>query len=69
MKRLAALARFVWEFVAGDDWITAVGIAGALGITALLDGHGVAWVVTPVAVAVLLVLSVLRVARSGASVG
>jgi hypothetical protein len=64
MKRLAALARFIWEFIAGDDWITAVGILVALGITAVVDDHGVAWVITPVAVAALLAFSVLRVARS-----
>jgi len=64
MKRLANLAEPIWEFVVGDDWFTAVGIAVALGITALLDDHGVAWVVTPIAVAALLVLSILRVARS-----
>jgi hypothetical protein len=66
MKRLVTLARFVWEFVAGDDWLTAVGIAAALGLTALVDDHGAAWVVTPLAVAALLALSVWRVARSAA---
>lgn len=64
MKRLVALARSIWEFVAGDDWITAVGIAVALGITALADDHAAAWLITPLAVAALLALSVWRVARS-----
>jgi hypothetical protein len=64
VKRFAALARFIWEFVAGDDWATAVGIAVALGITALVDDHAGAWIVTPLAVAAVLAISVWRVARS-----
>jgi hypothetical protein len=64
VKRFAALARFIWEFVAGDDWTTAVGIAVALGITALVDDHAGAWIVTPLAVAAVLAISVWRVARS-----
>jgi hypothetical protein len=64
MRPPTALARFIWEFVAGDDWITAVGIAVALGITAFVDERGAAWAVTPLAVAALLAFSVWRVARS-----
>jgi hypothetical protein len=64
MTRLRNLALGVWEFIAGDDWITAVGVVGALGTTALVDDYGAAWTVTPLAVAVLLGISVWRIARS-----
>jgi hypothetical protein len=53
----------VWEFLAGDDWATAIGVAVALGITALLDEGRTAWVVTPIAVAILLTTSIWREAR------
>ena len=31
--RLKALLRFLWDFVIGDDWRIAAGVAVALGIT------------------------------------
>jgi hypothetical protein len=65
MSRLVAGARGVWDFVVGDDWITAVGVVLALALTALIAGTGAAaWWVMPVAVLVLLVLSLHRAARS-----
>ncbi len=55
------LARAIWEFVAGDDWITALGIVVALAVTALIAGAGVsAWWVMPVAVVALLAVSLRR---------
>jgi hypothetical protein len=63
---MSALKRFllgVWEFVVGDDWLTAVGVVLALGVTALLAGAGVAaWWVLPVAVLALLATSLRRAA-------
>jgi hypothetical protein len=53
----------VWEFVAGDDWVTAVGVVVALGATALISGGGAAWFVMPIAVGVLLSASIWREAR------
>lgn len=54
--RKALLA--VWEFVVGDDWRTAVGVVVALGLTAVVAATGAsAWWVMPVAVALLLWLS------------
>ncbi|HEY2181119.1 MAG TPA: hypothetical protein VGH09_05550 [Solirubrobacteraceae bacterium] len=54
----------VWEFVAGDDWRTAVGVVIALGLTALVAAAGIAaWWVTPVAVVALLALSLRRELR------
>ncbi len=64
MARLQAVLAGVWEFVVGDDWRTALGAALAIALTALLAGAGVsAWWVMPVAVLVLLALSIRRAAR------
>jgi hypothetical protein len=66
MRRLEAFGRFLYDFVVGDDWRIAVGVAIALGITAIVAGTDVvAWWILPVAVAVLLGYSVWRVARGG----
>jgi hypothetical protein len=51
----------IWEFVVGDDWRAALGVAVALALTAALAGAGVpAWWVTPAAVAAVLALSLRR---------
>jgi hypothetical protein len=52
------LVRFLYEFLVGDDWRIAAGVAVALTLTALLEW----WWVLPVAVAGLLALSVSRFA-------
>jgi hypothetical protein len=60
MKRFA---RFWWDFIVGDDWRVAVGIALALGLTAVLaTTWASAWIVMPLAVAAVLWLSLRRVA-------
>jgi hypothetical protein len=57
----------IWDFVVGDDWVTAVGVVIALGATALIAGAGAtAWWMMPVAVLALLVLSLHRAARKAA---
>ena len=54
----------VWEFIVGDDWITAAGVVVALGLTAIIAGAGAAaWWVMPVAVVLLLGASLRRAAR------
>ena len=54
----------VWEFVVGDDPLTALGVVVALGATALIAGAGApAWWVMPLAALALLALSVRRAAR------
>jgi hypothetical protein len=64
MSWLVRAARWVWDFVVGDDWVTAAGIVAALGLTALIASTGtVAWWVMPPAVVALLALSVRRAAR------
>jgi len=65
MSRVRSFLQFLWDFVVGDDWRIAVGVAVALGLTALIAAAGVAaWWVMPVAVALLLAASVERVGRS-----
>jgi len=63
VKYVRAFLRFWWDFIVGDDWRVAVGIALALGLTAALaTTWASAWVVLPLAVAVVLGLSLRRVA-------
>jgi hypothetical protein len=52
-----------WEFIVGDDWVTAAGVVLALALTALLAERDAAWFVMPIAVAILLALSIWREAR------
>jgi hypothetical protein len=67
MTRAIGVLLGVWTFVVGDDWRTAVGVALALGVTAIVASTDVAaWWVMPPAVLVLLALSLRRAAR-GAS--
>jgi hypothetical protein len=61
--RRAAIA--VWDFVVGDDWVTAAGVVIAAAVTALLESEGItAWWVIPVAVLLLLVRSLAHSRRS-----
>jgi uncharacterized membrane protein len=64
MKRASALLVGVWDFVVGDDWRTAIGVALALALTALTASVGIsAWWAMPLAVLGLLALSIRRAAR------
>ena len=64
MSSLLRAAREVWDFIVGDDWLTAIGVVAALGITALIAHAGaVAWWVMPAAVLGLLALSLRRAAK------
>jgi len=61
---MSRVLRGVWEFVVGDDWVTAAGVIAALALTAVIAGAGIAaWWVMPVAVAALLALSLRRATR------
>jgi hypothetical protein len=65
VSRLAAFGRFWWEFVIGDDWLVAVLVAVAIGATAALAAAGVtAWWLLPLAVLLVLWLSLRRATRS-----
>ncbi|HEY5342452.1 MAG TPA: hypothetical protein VIJ66_02200 [Solirubrobacteraceae bacterium] len=67
MTRARTFGLAVWDFIVGDDWRTAIGVALALGVTALVAAAEVsAWWVMPLAVLGLLALSIRRAAR-GAS--
>jgi hypothetical protein len=58
MRRLAAMAAAVVDFVVGNDWRLALGVAAALGLTAVLVATGVnAWWAAPLVVAGVLVWS------------
>ncbi len=62
MKRFA---RFWWDFVIGDDWRVAAGVALAIAaVAALHHRHVAAWWVLPAAVLLLLYVSLRRAARS-----
>jgi hypothetical protein len=64
MTRVRGFPLAVWEFVVGDDWRTAIGVALALALTALVAAAGVsAWWVMPLAVFALLALSLRRAMR------
>jgi hypothetical protein len=70
MSRVKAFALAVWDFVVGDDWRIALGVALALGLTALVASVGIsAWWVMPLAVLGLLALSIRRAARAGSRRG
>jgi hypothetical protein len=65
VKHLAAFGRFWWDFVIGDDWLVAVLVAAAIGGTALLAaGDIAAWWLLPLAVPLILWLSLRRAIRS-----
>ncbi len=64
MSTIRAFGRFWWDFVVGDDWRAAAGIVVAIGITAALAAGGIAaWWFMPLAVALVLWLSLRRAAR------
>jgi len=64
VNRLSAFGLFWWDFVVGDDWRVAAGIAVALGATALVADTDVsAWWVLPLLVALVLASSIRRAIR------
>jgi hypothetical protein len=64
MRPVRSAVIAVWDFVVGDDWRTAAGVVLALGLTAAVEHAGVsAWWLLPVAVVVLLALSLRRAIR------
>jgi len=67
VNRLKAFGAFWYDFVVGDDWRVALGVVVALTATWGLahNGHPGVWWLLPVAVAVLLPLSIARAARKG----
>jgi membrane protein implicated in regulation of membrane protease activity len=65
VNRIKAFGGFWYEFIVGDDWRVAVGVVAALAITAGVARTAIpAWWVLPATVAILLPLSLWRVART-----
>ena len=64
MRYLRSFGLFWWNFIVGDDWRVAAGLAVALGLTYLLTHEGVnAWWLLPVAIVLLLAGSLWRETR------
>ncbi len=64
IRALRSFVAFWYDFIVGDDWRIAVGVAAALAVTALLvHARVAAWWVLPVAVLALLGFSLLRISR------
>jgi hypothetical protein len=65
VNRLAGFGRFWWDFVVGDDWLVAALVAVSIGATAALAAAGLsAWWLLPLAVLLILWLSLRRAIRS-----
>ena len=63
MSRLRAFGAFLWDFVVGEDWRIALGVAAALGATSAAAGAGfAAWWIMPVCTVGLLAASLWRAA-------
>ena len=60
MTGLRGVGAFVWDFVVGDDWVTAAGVVVALAVTALVG----AWWIMPLAVVAVLAFYLWRVVRA-----
>ena len=64
MAYVTRFLRFWYDFIIGDDWAIAVGVVGGLALTAVLARRGVdAWWLMPLAVTVLLAISLWREVR------
>jgi hypothetical protein len=64
VSHIRAFGTFWWNFIVGDDWRVAVGVAVGLGLSAFLAHRGLAaWWVLPATVAVVLAASLRRATR------
>lgn len=65
MRYVAGFGRFWWNFVVGDDWTAAAGIVVGIGATAALAASDIAvWWVMPLAVVIVLSVSLRRAASA-----
>lgn len=61
MKYLVSFGRFWWDFVVGDDWRAAALVIVSIGVTAAVAaGDIAAWWVMPLAVVLVLYVSLRR---------
>jgi hypothetical protein len=68
VSHVKAFGRFWWNFIVGDDWQVAAGVAVALLLTWLLVAAGAnPWWLLPLAVVLLLGWSLWRASREAAS--
>ncbi|MEO6887301.1 MAG: hypothetical protein ABI232_13590 [Jatrophihabitantaceae bacterium] len=66
LTRVRAFGAFWYDFVVGDDWVVAVGVVVAFALTYWLSHTDVpVWWIVPVAVLVLLPVSLWRLTRRG----
>ena len=64
MRYVRSFCLFWWNFIVGDDWRVAAGVAVALGATYGLAHNGVdAWWLLPAVVALVLAESLRRAVR------
>lgn len=63
LRWLRGFAAFWWDFIVGDDWRIAAGAILTLAVTAAVAGHIAAWWIPPLAVLVLLGVSLVRAVR------
>jgi hypothetical protein len=65
VRFVKAFARFWWDFIVGDDWRVAAGIAALLALTWALTRAGYdVWWLLPLGIVLVLAESVRREARS-----
>jgi hypothetical protein len=63
-ERIKAFAAFWYDFIIGDDWVVAVGAVIALALTYAVSRTSVpAWWLLPLALVLLLPLSLWRATR------
>jgi hypothetical protein len=64
VSRVGAFGRFWWDFVVGEDWRIAAGVALVLGLTAfLVTRDRDTWWIPPLGIAVVLAGSLWRGTR------
>ena len=62
---IVAVARFLYDFIVGDDWTVAAAVAIGLIVSAILHAnHIAAWWLIPVIVVLMLGVSLRRASRT-----
>jgi hypothetical protein len=67
MHALGRFFAFWYDFIVGDDWVLAVGVVVALLVAAIVarsEASAIAWVTMPIAIVVILSVSLRGVLRS-----